>query len=762
MFMFEEGLYPKPNRITETKDKDYHAAFAKYCISIGFGDLHRAFVRKSSIIRRFYANDQWLVDEDLEAFLKDESGGETGRIKVAFNIIRPMVEQYRGNAININMNAAANSTSGKVKTRRDERLAEALFFSNLVGRFRVNDALDQQLRDSFGVGENEQDTTQIFENAYADELIEQQNKLLQYCADYNQFPRMQVEFAEDLALSGLCVAEGFPHNSEMNFEWFPSNLFFWDRSCYKRDLTDSQFQGRLDIVDPTLVFERFPDMDRENKEMIEQFTKDYHNNYFTYSNYYTGANDFIYNYKYGGFTKGAIRVPQYKVFWRDVERYKYGWVNDPDNYPILTRIDHIKEGEEKPRYTESDLIDPPDTPESRKLFGRDLKNKTVMHDVDVLRYCMIIPQEVFASAKRENNKAKTVDVVLDYGIYPYQEQDNLHAYNIKFPFKVGTWSYQEGEILSPLDSIINPQRLINRILSVQESHINNSGGTGTILDHSAIHGTNQSEGDIVRKMKNGQTVFVNSKNKGVPNTVGKYDATPGAGTYQLGSIISDIYEMTQRMSGINDPLQGQSTGPDQLVGVTELMIQRGSLMQEPFYYAITDCFLQMYQHIATVGKRIYLDNPRELVNIVGPDGHEVFTLSEDLRNEDFRVFVTRENTEDVFKKIADQELFLFKELGLITDKDFADLRGRSNPREVMRTLRQTAAANIRLDKINAEQLNQQVQAAQATELAAQDEQNAREDKHIAGDKVEKSADRVNKFQMNSDKISGDLIKQGTK
>ena len=67
-------------------------------------------------------------------------------------------------------------------------------------------------------------------------------------------------------------------------------------------------------------------------------------------------------------------------------------------------------------------------------------------------------------------------------------------------------------------------------------------------------------------------------------------------------------------------------------------------MQEPFYHALASVFVQMHQYTATVGKTLYIDNERELAIAVGDDGVEIIQLSTDMRNEDFRVFIKRDNS----------------------------------------------------------------------------------------------------------------------
>ncbi len=79
------------------------------------------------------------------------------------------------------------------------------------------------------------------------------------------------------------------------------------------------------------------------------------------------------------------------------------------------------------------------------------------------------------------------------------------------------------------------------------------------------------------------------------------------------NIIDIMKNHVQDTTGVNEALKGESTGSDQLVGVTQLMIQRGSLMQEPFYNAISQVFLQSYQAIATVEKEFIVT-----MNVISP------------------------------------------------------------------------------------------------------------------------------------------------
>ena len=109
----------RPNRLFDEKDRDYHAKYARWALNACHDSYHQAFIRKTTINWNFYKGNQWIYDEDLESFLMDESGDVRNRIKITQNLVRPIVEQYVGNAIRMNFNAKAVGVSEFVSNRRE-------------------------------------------------------------------------------------------------------------------------------------------------------------------------------------------------------------------------------------------------------------------------------------------------------------------------------------------------------------------------------------------------------------------------------------------------------------------------------------------------------------------------------------------------------------------------------------------------------------------------------------------------------------------
>jgi len=715
----------KPNRLDSERypdkdsNKDYHLDYAKWAVGSAQTTEYFRWLASIKVNKEFYKGDQWVMKEDIEAFLKDSTGQEANRIKIVHNIIRPMVEQYRGNASILKVNATAKSISKLSVNRRETDLSRKIFDTQLANEFA---GLGEIMRkNDKSIGKNEEETTQIFENLYVDLYVSQMNSLLKYVKNLNKFDRNQIKYAQNLALTGLVVSEAFEHGGHLRFRAVESEDFIWDTDARELDLSDAAFMGYVNPMDVSTVGEKWQITPRQ-MESLENYVS-------------SAADSNVYTDTANTRKHKNSRVPVYKVFWRDTMRKEYGYVLDDYDYPYLTRINYTHPGEEEPRYTDADLIEPPKSPKNKKLFKG--KKKRMMY-VDYIRFCTFIPGEVVGKAQEDDGtEPENFDIVLDYGIDAYQETELLDLGNVKFPLKCQTWGYVDGEVFSPVDDAINPQRFINRVMSVTEQLINNSGGSGPVIDEDAIAPGTKDQ--TLRDMKEGRPVTVRTRGKGVPNTVGYYDMTPKAGVYNMFNIIPILKQNVQDTTGVNEALRGESTGSDQLVGVTELLIQRGSLMQEPFYNAITDLYVQKFQYAATCGKRMYIDNERELAIITGDEGVDILTMSKDLRNEDFRVFVSRENDDAVLKSQANQMLMLFLEQQLIDDKVFANLYNRSTPDEVTMALRSQAGLRAEAARRAAEE-NQQAQN-QAVAEAKQIRDEDRQDKKYAIDSQERISDK---------------------
>jgi hypothetical protein len=383
-----------------------------------------------------------------------------------------------------------------------------------------------------------------------------------------------------------------------------------------------------------------------------------------------------------------------------MEEHEYGYVEDNYKYPFFTRINHP----DSP-YTDKDLIEPPT--KMNKALKKGQKKAKVY--VDVLRYCIFTPKE-------EIGVTSSVDIVYEFGEVPYQQKQALDPSNVEFPYKAYCWSYDKGEVLSPLDDAIQPQRFINRLLSVAESHINNSRGSGTVISKDAVDPRDGEEA-VMRNINTSKPIFLDTTRTGsVQNAVGTYGSTIGSGTMALFDVINTMQTAMQDITGINEAMTGTQGGKDALVGVIQSQIQRGSLVQEPFYYALTSILKQAFQHMTTVGKRVYIENPRRLAMMAGDGGMKNILLTKDAELEDFKIFIERSEDEATAIQSGNALLFTLLQSGMLDPTRFANLFNRSDSDDIARAMRE-----YQKELLEASKMQQQQQAQQQAGIQQQAE-----------------------------------------
>jgi len=695
----------KPNRIEtpeNKKDKRYHLNYGMYALGTMNHPAHRIFLIKTLVNWNFYQNNQWIFEEDLEAFLKDESGDVRNRIRIVYNMIQPMVQQYIGQAIRMDFDAKAVSVSDFVINRREKELERLKFFTKMANEIP---ALAGMIKESMPIGKNEAETEGIFENVYVDHYERNLNNLMAYVAEKNNFDQNKMEVAKHIALSGLGVHKGYEWNGEHTWEVLDPLYFFFDYGAKRKDLKDADYMGEVKYMSPVEIFERFQDIDKDERIRIERYVQQF-----------PSANRFLFHYIYGE-TSG--RVPVFEVYWKDTQVQEYGYVIDDFGYEYLTRINY--EGGE---YTDKDLIVPKEE-NHVKFLGKGNKKKKMY--VDVMRYVIFCPAIMIGGNE---------DIALEWGVMPYQETYALDPSNVEFPYKCGAWDYHNGLILSPVDAVIDPQRLSNRMLSIAESRINNSRGSGSVIDKSAIDPQGGEE-EVMRNINQNKPIFVDSRGRGVQNVVGNYGST-------IGSDTEFVYEMAERMrgiiqniSGVNEMMTGTAGGKQKLVGVAQMELQRGSLLQENFYYTLSQIMLQSYQCIASSGKRIYAESKRRLSIIVGDVGAEEIIITKDMNLEDFRVFVKRVMPDDAQKEAANGLLMQLRGAGMIEEAEFANFFGRANMEDVATAIRESYK-------------RRQMAAAKAEEMGAQQQQVAQMQQQLAIEQLQAKEDRFMQREAEQD------------
>jgi hypothetical protein len=677
----------RPNKLKGKKDKNYHRDYAKFCLSTMDNYIYRRYINKCLVNWSFFkgGDGQWIFDEDVESFFLDESGDVRNRLKWTKNVIKPMVQQYVGNAIRLQYDARAECISDFVINRREKEIETAVSHSKNAQNFP---GLKDTIEEAHGVGDDPVETEQMFRNIFSERYEKDINNLLKYVTEDINLEEIKVQITRNLSLCGLGIYKGYEANEMYQAESTNPLFFGWDMSAVKPDLSDSEYMFEWCYMDSPSIFERYQNLSKEERTSIENYSR---------SNSQNSIHKMVNNV----YTIPGSKIPVYEVYWKDIEKKEYGWVEDEFGYPYYSMINDPNSD-----YTDKDLIKPPTDDHQERMGSK--KKETIY--VDVMRFCIIIPQEEIG--------AEAGDIILDYGILPYQEKNLYDPSNVRFPYKCYTWVYDRGEVLTPLDDTIDPQRFLNRTISVIESQMANMRGSGTVVSKSAVD-DRDAEADVVRNINSSKPIFVDTDRVGsVQNAIGTYGTNIGPGTLQMFQVIQSVQQSIQDVTGVNEAMTGTQGGGDVLVGVVEAQIQRGSLVQEPFYWALTSILKQAYQHIATVGKSIYYDNPRRLAMIVGDEGVETITMTEDNLMQDYRVFIKRSESEERGVQAGNQLLFTMLQAGLIDPTVFANLFDRATPDLVASSLRKYQQDKAMAQEASDGAANQGIEQGQAQEQMA--------------------------------------------
>lgn len=719
----------RPNRLIPAKEKgkDYHLKHGRWILNSINSDKHKLFQIKSIVNWNFYKGNQWIFDEDLEAFLMDESGDVKNRIKFVENLVRPMVEQYVGTAINMDFNAKAMSISEGASTRREQELNNVKFWAKAAqdvgGSFAEHIKKKNPL-----VGETQEETEENFNTFYYDRYERAINRLIKFIWENNELDTLKPELAKFLALNGIAILKGYEQNGHQKWDVIDPMRFIFDPTAKKPDLSDSQYWGEYHNHLATELYERFQPKNKEDIQILE----DYANNPTQFGTTSGEYFDVI------GVEQG--RVPIFELCWRDSDLHEYGWVIDQFGYEFYTRVDD-PEG----MYTMNDVIIPKD----KKKWERMGKKKTKRIYVDLIRYVVFCPSELVGSGKEKG------DIVLGYGELPYQDRNMLDISNVEPPYKIRTWAYHHGEILSPIEDVISPQRFLNRVLSVAEQQVNNSRGSGTIFDKHMIDAQG-GEAEIQKNINQGKPLFVNAKGN-MSNSVGTYDMTMGKSADALFGIVSQMRGIIQNVSGVNEAMTGTQGGKREAVGVTSAMINRGTIMQEPFYFAISDLLLKASQSMARQGKQIYAESKRRLSTVVGDEYVQDIVITKGMLSEEFRTFIKRTAPDDEIR-IYNQQTLLQLLANQIIDQDaFQKFYGGSEVDDIQAAVRETYNRKMLMERQMAK-----AQAAQEAQLGqeAQTEAKAQGDyEAMAADIQRKNEieDRDHKAQSQVDTVAAKAL-----
>ena len=655
----------RPNRLTSKKDEAYHLQYARWALGSYNVFQHRNFLNRYLTNVAFYKGDQWIFDEDLESFLMDESGSPRNRIRFVHNIVKPFVEYYRGAAVRMDMSAEVVSTSREALNRRDTALNEMVFYTKVA--MKNPGAIADHLRSNYPIGQTVEETVQMFNNLWKDDYVEGMNNLLKYISQIrNDLKSFAPKIAEDLALGGIGILKEKDRNHEQVWKRISPDRFIWDMSSEEPDLRDAEYMGEFSLKSNVDILEEHQSLQQKTRLALENASQNTSlmglHSMVTFNN----AGYEMMNY--------AEKLPVYEMYWRDIELTRHGAFYDEYGYPALCEIDDDKFRVEN-LIPEKELLKFEDEYEWITTILKGRNSATI--PTDQVRYCEFVPAEYVTGGE---------DIVLSYGRRKYSTRYSYQYDYLDFPYKVYIYSYIGGEVMSPIDSIISPQRFLNRTLSVAEAHVNNSRLSGTIIDKDTIDPQDGEEG-ITANMNTGKPIFLRGQRQ-INNAIGRYDSTLGQGALSLFEIAGRMKNIANEIIGSGDALTGQGGSYRATGAVANQNLSQGTIMQEPFFYGIERIYMQSYNSMVNRGKRIYASNKRRLVIPVGEGLSKIFEITKDQELEEYFCQIRRAPDYYDERDAANQLLFAFRQMGMLDDKLVAQYFNNATTNDVARAVRE--------------------------------------------------------------------------
>jgi len=723
--------FERPNRLISDKSKtqSYHSSYAKWvlsCISMG---IRTNFVFKSLVNWAFYKGNQWLFHEDLDAFLLDESGESRNRIKFVQNIIRPFVEYYTGSAIRMDISARAYSTSSQAIDRKQEA------FSRAEAMYEIYKQSPEQfkgwIKEVFPVGETKEETSDIFNNLYKDKFEEDVNDIITYLAERNDLEDKKVELIKYIVLDGIGIAHEYERFGNQVVEIKDPRRFFFDESAKRSDLKDAEFMGHWELCSLSDIVEEIPNLSMNIKSQLEKCSAT--------SNYHTGLHN-IASFEYN---RSNGKIPKYYIEWRDISTDLFGAVINESGVPELVLIgDGSDEDKLLTPFTKDDLIPQNELYKYKKdnfWIDKSLKGKNSARIMrDVLRFCKFVPSEYIGNGAD--------DLILEYGLKSFEPK---YSFNYKYPdwsYKIKCWSYDNGDIMSPIDDLISPQRFINRVLSMGESQINNTRGSGIIIDKNVVEGMQGGEEEVQRSINLGKPLLVDGQ---VNNSIGTYNNTIGTGTIQLFDIAKGMEASAKNVIGGGESLMGQGGAYRASATVNNQNLNQGTTMQEPVFYCVHKIILDIDTSFANRGRRILCANQNQLVVATGEDGMKVITLTRDHELEDYRIQIKRAQDPIQERQQANAELLIMLQSKLISEEIYGKYYNRSTMNTIGQAIREHQM--IKIEQARQQQKMQQAEQQKIQQAAGaqmqlqnlqQDHLEQREDQQLAGDLASGNADVI--------------------
>lgn len=690
----------KPNKILDTKNEDYHRRMARFILANQSCTTMNDVSYRRFINEYFFKGKQWIMEEDLDAFLLDDNNGVRNRVKFVKNIVKPYATYLIGQTIRTDYSFDVTSISTLATKRKNKEL------SLIKAAARVHDNMSSEEGKAVVKGlfpqvrENEEETVKSFENLYVDRKAFNMRRFVEFVSTVeNDFEDIKNSIASSLVFSGMAIVKEEERNGRQYFSTIDVDNFNFDETATKPDLSDASFMYDYEVVSKVDVYEKY-DVSQNNRLKIESYSSASFNSGGESSPRHAFGRQHIFG------RENSDKVVIYRVRWRDIEEEEFVAALDENGNPILLKK---KVNEEQFKYQ---LIDEADLESyTQKWIKRFIKKKsnTVKIQSDSIRFIEFIPG-MYSSSGSDSD-----DIVLDFGIDSYSMSDSFSRRDVDFPYKIATYFYIGGDILSPIEELISPQRFINRTMSVMESQVANSGGANVFIDKDSV---DSDISDISSDMNKGKPISLFA-GRNLNNSVIPYDNTVKAGTFDLVNVIKAIDSMAKDMVG-GEAISGNGGAYRVSVGALRQNLNQGTIIQEPFFYSIYKCIEKCYKSILNRGRKIYAENSSKIAMIIDGDVME-FILDEDYLIEDFAFKVDKANDSETSKNEANNTMLQLLQIQLLDQQTFSKYYGNVQMGDIPYIIRESArlkAEAARSQEQAAKEQNAQEQVQQITDAQA--------------------------------------------
>ena len=727
-------MYNRPSRMESLKEEKYHCDYADWIIDAMHCDKYNSFISNGFMNWCFYKGreHQWIFEEDMAGFFLDETGNPRHRIKMSWNLIKPIVNFYTGNIVRSEFRFKAESMNDLVKNKLDDVIERLFSYHDIIDKFPE---FEKGIRERVPLGKNKFETEELVRNSPVDEVSEAMNNMINILSDRVDMDKIKIRATKNMAIWGVAAYSGEVNNLQYRGKYIHPSQLILDFGAKEPDFSDASFIGYWDMEDASSIAEKYQ-LTSTELEKLENYSK----------NNFDSPTMRINNYM-NVFSPGNI--PIMRLYWKDYSFKEIGWVKDDMGYIGLEVIN-----EEGGKFKTSDLVSKKDlTEEQLSVTGGKTSKNTPIEEI---RYIILSPKEIIGASENGNH------FVYEYGILDFQEEDKLMPESVKFPIKIQTYDYELGDILTPLDDVIDPQRLLNRLISISESHFNLAHGSGTIIAADAI---DDEDGDIgiSSKMSRGETITIDATKYGsVHNAISEYRTNVGDVPNQISPFIALIKNSIDSTTSVNDSMKGTQSPSNALVGVVRDQINQGTMVQEPFFYSISKFMQQVTENIAQVGRKVYSKYPKMLSLMAGDRAKDILVHIESMSLESWRISVERGDSKATEIDKANNLIFMLLQYQLIDQHLASKLLGKSDTNLVFDQM-EKYQGQLAIAKEEKAKQESEIEAAQNSVEANQVNQQMvqQTDQIEEGQQQEKSAkmlDYLKSSERNSTSIERDLLK----